>query len=280
MLDLISFNKALKSTWIKKYLDKDNQGKWKLLFDSELQNMVDLTFSAEILIKKTYLLKHIKISHVFLKEILLIWSEISYEDKIKSKQHFLSLNLWNNSLIRIGNKPIYYRSWASKGVEIIIEQVMKDEETFLSLYDFKELFGIQTNFVTYYGLLSAIKTLKKSKKDHLKDSENENVGSFLDNFIGAKQPNRMAYEKLVVSKQKTPQKSQSKWAADCNLRQDEINWKITYKYPFQCTKISVLTAFQFKLLHRRLATNDFLKKIGSEYYRMNCALFVKRRRKL
>ena len=28
MIDIKSFNKALKSTWIKKYLDKDNHGKW------------------------------------------------------------------------------------------------------------------------------------------------------------------------------------------------------------------------------------------------------------
>ena len=33
MIDLISFNKALKSTggrgWVKKYLDPENHGKWK-----------------------------------------------------------------------------------------------------------------------------------------------------------------------------------------------------------------------------------------------------------
>ena len=31
-----SFNKARKSTWVKKYLDNDNHGKWKLLLDSEI----------------------------------------------------------------------------------------------------------------------------------------------------------------------------------------------------------------------------------------------------
>ena len=37
MIDLESFNKALKSTWVKKYLDQENHGKWKYFFDSELQ---------------------------------------------------------------------------------------------------------------------------------------------------------------------------------------------------------------------------------------------------
>ena len=36
---------------------------------------------------------------------------------------------------------------------------------------------------------------------------------------------------------------------------------MVYKLPFSCTKISKLI-FQFKLLHRPLATNHFLNKIG------------------
>ena len=38
MIDLISFNKALKSTWVKKYLDAENHGKWKLFLDWQLRN--------------------------------------------------------------------------------------------------------------------------------------------------------------------------------------------------------------------------------------------------
>ena len=38
MIDLCSFNKSLKTTWVKKYLDKANHGKWKFLFDLELEN--------------------------------------------------------------------------------------------------------------------------------------------------------------------------------------------------------------------------------------------------
>ena len=47
------------------------------------------------------------------------------------------------------------------------------------------------------------------------------------------------------------------------LENDEaIDWKSVHRLPFICTKITKLITFQFKLLHRRLATNDFLKKIG------------------
>ena len=31
------FSKSLKATWIKKYLDEENKGKWKIYFDLELE---------------------------------------------------------------------------------------------------------------------------------------------------------------------------------------------------------------------------------------------------
>jgi len=37
MLDTESFNKALKCSWVKKYLDDENKGKWKLFLDLELE---------------------------------------------------------------------------------------------------------------------------------------------------------------------------------------------------------------------------------------------------
>ena len=73
----------------------------------------------------------------------------------------------------------------------------------------------------------------------------------------------MAYEKLVSAKQKSPTKSQEKWCVDCSLeRPEKINWEMAYRLPFCSTKVAKLIIFQFKLLHRRLATKDFLKKIG------------------
>ena len=73
----------------------------------------------------------------------------------------------------------------------------------------------------------------------------------------------MVYERLVRIKKQCPTRSQEKWSKDCELENDvAIDWNLVYRLPFNCTKITKLTIFQFKLLRRRLATNDFLKKIG------------------
>ena len=260
MIDIKSFNKALKSTWVKKYLDNNNHGKWKLLFDSELRDCGgDVIFKGNL--NKSDLAKFIHVSDAFTTEILKIWSEISYDSNITSTENLLSLPLWQNSLVRIGNKPIYYKSWSSKGIQNV-RHLMKDADNFLSFTELKERFDVKTNFLVYHGLVSCIKSLRNAI-----ENENEKIpgfsGLFVENFIKAPKPNRLAYKKLVSAKQSSPRKSQEKWSADCSLQCSEtIDWEMAYKLPFCSTKDTKLIIFQFKLLHRRLATNDFLNKIG------------------
>ena len=92
MIDLKSFNKALKSTWIKKYLDTENQGKWKLLFDSELQQLGgSIVFRGNL--KKDDLSKYLKVSDAFTAEIMNIWSEITYDANVNFIDHFLSMSV-------------------------------------------------------------------------------------------------------------------------------------------------------------------------------------------
>ena len=42
------------------------------------------------------------------------------------------------------------------------------------------------------------------------------------------------------------------------MQNPEISWEDAYSMPFQTTKSTKLREFQYKLLHRRLATNTFL----------------------
>ena len=128
MIDIKVFNRTLKSGWIKKYLDNENRGKWKLLFDLELRK-----FRGEEIFRgnlsKEDLSKYIKMSDTFTSEILQIWTDIKYEANIASIEQLKAHNLWQNSLISVGNRPIHHRSWSSKGVTTV-GHLMKDENNF------------------------------------------------------------------------------------------------------------------------------------------------------
>ena len=78
MIDISSFNKALKSVWIRKYLDESNKGKWKLFFDAELEKLEGQTvFRGNLDIKDSKKLAN-NLSP-FLKDILEKWSELNYQ---------------------------------------------------------------------------------------------------------------------------------------------------------------------------------------------------------
>ena len=118
--------------------------------------------------------KHI--SDAFTSEILKIWSEISYElpPNICSLYLFGSLAKFTK---RIGNKPIYYKSWSSKGIQNV-RHLMKDADNFLSLTELKERFDVKTNFLVYHGLLSCIKLSRNAI-----ENQNETKQKFQHSFI-------------------------------------------------------------------------------------------------
>ena len=159
MIDIQSFNKALKTMWVIKYIDESNFGKWKPFFDNELQNYGGTAvFKGNL--KKEDLPKIKGLSDVFIKEILQIWSETSYEDNLNSIEHFLSISLWHNSLIRIENRPVYYNEWYVKGISNV-SRLMKNANTFVCFYEFTERYSVKTNFLSFNGLIFSLKSLRE-----------------------------------------------------------------------------------------------------------------------
>ena len=92
-------------------------------FDLELETLGGKTALTGNLNKKD--------SKSFLREILTIWSEINFEDKITSEEQFLDQCLWYNSLIRIDNRPIFYKEWFIKGITKV-KHLKDDSNNFLS----------------------------------------------------------------------------------------------------------------------------------------------------
>ena len=124
MIDIESFSKSLKATWIKKYLDRSNQGKWKLFFDLELNKQGGtMAITSNLNTKDTR--KTLKVNNPFLKEVLSIWAEVNFEDTITSERQFLNQSLWYNSLIRINNCPIFYLEWFHNSVKKV--KILKDD---------------------------------------------------------------------------------------------------------------------------------------------------------
>ena len=74
---------------------------------------------------------------------------------------------------------------------------------------------------------------------------------------------KVAYKIFIKEIASRPHKTQSKWLSDCRTYGvDKIDWCKSYNLAFLCTRETKLRTFQFKFLHRRIATNSYLFKIG------------------
>ena len=73
----------------------------------------------------------------FLKEIFEIWSELNYQGSIETVESFLTQSLWYDSLIRIMDKPVFYKSWYQMGISQVNQIVKEQPSTFLSPQNFK-----------------------------------------------------------------------------------------------------------------------------------------------
>ena len=172
MIDLVSFNKSLETTWIKKYLDSTNNGKWKVFIDLALKNHgCKNVFTGNLNTKDTK--KSIKVSDLFLEEILEIWAEVNFEQQLASLEHFQEQNLWHNSLIRIENKPIFFKDWCSKGITKVKHLQKPECNSYLSLKDFQLKYDLNAAPLRFYGLISAVKALGNSSLMQVNDDKQE-----------------------------------------------------------------------------------------------------------
>ena len=141
MIDLISFNKSLKTSWMQKYLDSTNNGKWKVFFDLALQNYGrENVFTGILNIKDT--ITSIKVSDAFLVELLKLWAEVNFEQKITTLEQLQEQSLWHNSLIRIESKPIFFKDWCSEGITKVKHLQIPESNNSLSLIEFQQKYDL------------------------------------------------------------------------------------------------------------------------------------------
>ena len=86
----------------------------------------------------------------FLTEIIECWSTLNYMDE---NLDFFSTQIWHNSLIRIKNRPFFYKSGFNAGVKES-RDLLDAEQNFISYNTFTAQYNIKTNYLEYYEVVS------------------------------------------------------------------------------------------------------------------------------
>ena len=150
MIDISSFNKSLKITWIKNIWITTTKGNGRFFFLCRPKKiwLSKFFFCFNLNVRDT--LSTITTSDTFLKELLGIWAEVNFEPKIISRDHLLDQQLWHNSLIKIANKTFFLKkNWFSKGITRV-KHLLGPNNTFLSLNDFCCKYEIDLRPLNYF----------------------------------------------------------------------------------------------------------------------------------
>ena len=145
-----------------------------------------------------------------------------------------------------------------------MKHLLGSDNSFLSLNDFCCKYEIDPRPLSFYGLISAVKSLRSNSNFQNVQNANCEFEPLTTKILQAKKATTsLIYKKPISNKGLTPESSQKKWLEDCSLPiNDNINWTDAYLLAKKCTKSTKLIEFQFTFLHRRVPTNSFLFRIG------------------
>ena len=252
MIDIYAYVKALKVIWMRKALDETKVHTWKSLLLSTYPEIKKV-----VCFGQSYLSVVIgKVKNNFWKDCLKAFNVFAQNIVPSNFEECLTEPIFYNPNITIDGKPFYNVNWHQKGITQISEFFNTNGE-FLTLLEFKDNFDIDPGYLTYYGIVQAIKSYLR--KQQIIQTE---FSTFLDDtnvmrkLLSVKKGSKVYY--YILTDKTSSIKAESKWEELLNC---EICWKKIYSKPFKTTQDTKLRWFQCRLLHRIITTNIFAHKI-------------------
>ena len=145
---------------------------WCALFFSALRK-----YGSNLLLESNYNVEDLDLTKVpaFYKTALTVWQDLHSKAPRSKAEEYTSEILWNNRFIKIGGRPIFYASWHEKGVTTIGD-LLDDNNKFLTFKSLLDKYDLQTNFLTYNGVIAAIpKFWKESIQRRSNAPQNNNA---------------------------------------------------------------------------------------------------------
>lgn len=144
---------------------------------------------------------------------------------------------------------------------LVINDLVDNNGDLLTLRKFIETYDINTNFLEFEGLMSAVRDyVDKFRFQHFpQKSQNPVCPLLISGLVKDKKGCRSMYDIFLKNKVKP---------TSLDKRQNEIlyfanvNWQKVFHLPYQVAKETKLIWFQSRLTHRILGTNHLLSKMS------------------
>ena len=96
---------------------------------------------------------------MFWKDVFKAWLNLSkLEDENFDTNSISNMPLWFNEKIQVDNSSVFYKNWYRKGF-VVVNDLKKNDNEFFNYLEFRELYGVTTNFLQFQGIIISIKVL-------------------------------------------------------------------------------------------------------------------------
>ena len=248
-----SFAKSLKFIWIKKLLNADDISPWKtLLLNTLIGKGGNLLWSYDPKMCKLIMSDF----NNFWKCVISGWFDSQDPfPSVPNAEDILGQSLWYNSRIQIDGKPIFYEDWFRCGIWHI-NDLCRENGGFLSYDEFTSLYLLNTDFLQYHGILSAIPRIWKKTIKFIKPIDCV-YHPLVKVIQGLAKPNRLFYSRSIDKIAINPQKIYQRWEKEIP-EINQLDWADIFTITKQLTKDTKLQMFQYQILHNILVTNSKL----------------------
>lgn len=246
--DVTKFMYSLKLSWLRKL--KVSNHKWTQILKATL-------ITGEYFDKLGTSLEG-KIND-FWVDVLKAYKRLGDKITIDKNEEIGAEPVFCNNDILVGGKIVCYQKWVEEGV-YKISHFLNENGNFLEFQAFKNKYGIQTNFITYNGIVKAIKKYirilgVKVEGEHLCDY---NTSKVLRLIFSVNKGARPFYDILVCDE------SQPNCCRNWENRLEvKVSWNNIFR-KIQRIKDAKLKWFQIRIIHRILGTNITLQSMGIE----------------
>lgn len=250
MINVKNFIIALKTTWIRRLIMQDS--KYKHIFELQYAKINSLIHRGS---EFAYKLK-IRGKNKFWNDILDSWIILQSQMKPQAFSDILGMNLWDNQFLKIQNETVFYPKWWAKKI-YLIKDLMNVDGNLLDFNGFVEKYELNINFMEFFSIRTVIETYIKSSGLGFQNSSVMdcqvpfNIKQIVKHQKGCREVYKVLNDKDINSKNK------QKWEEDLN---EELDWKSIYILPAKCSNNTKIHWFQYRIIHRILATNDLLYK--------------------
>ena len=247
MINLKNFISGLKLSWLRRLITDTDFKARVLNFYPMLKNLYKMGGEVtKVLVQHSF--------NPFWEEVIKKYEYLCNNTIPENCSEFVSEFIFFNRNIVIGGKIVYIKDWIDKNI-VQIGELLNNNNQFMTYQEFINRYNINTDFITYQGIIQSIKSYMRKLNLNIEREEYTVQQPKVWKIILT--GNTMIKTQLL---QKGPKHTAiTKW----NFKYGILNWEEIFKQIHQSTQETKLKWFAYKIIYRIIPTNRhlFLLKI-------------------